>query len=223
MLKYIEYFLNANAVRILKLIFGVFILAHWTTCAWYLLNHLEEGNTWLHERGLISASVSALYIETLHSVFLMLFRNMDVHPVTTAENAFAIIVILLGAVMYATIFGSIAVVIANFDEQRVFLIKRSYPFWTECDSCAFLTTFRSRCFVFTTACGLCSGVQMVVTNSLISELSPSLATEVLCSMHMDTLKKVPFFSEFSEIVVHEICFKLKAQVYSRRRFHCPRR
>ena len=213
MLKYVEYFLNANAVRILKLIFGVFLLAHWTTCSWFLLNNLEEGNTWMYERGLYSSSVTELYIETLYSVFLMLFRNMDVHPVTTAENTFAIIVILLGAVMYATIFGSIAVVIANFDAGNASFHQKKLSILDRMRFLRLPTEIQNKVLRFYDCLWTLQRCTDGSQSNFISELSPSLAAEVLCTMHMGTLKKVPFFSEFSQVVVNEICFKLKAQVY----------
>ena len=214
MLKYVEYFLNANAVRILKLIFGVFLLAHWTTCSWYLLNHLEVGNTWLYERGLVGGTnVSEMYIETLYSVFLMLFRNMDIHPVTTAENAFAIVVILLGAVMYATIFGSIAVVIANFDAGNASFHQKKLSILDRMRFLRLPKEIQDKVLRFYDCLWTLQKCTDGSHANFISELSPSLATEVLQCMHLDTLKKVPFFSEFSEIVVNEICFKLKAQVY----------
>ena len=110
---------------------------------------------------------------------------------------------------YATIFGSIAVVIANFDAGNASFHQKKLSILDRMRFLRLPNDIQVKVLRFYDCLWTLQRCTDGSHANFISELSPSLATEVLCSMHMDTLKKVPFFSEFSEIVVHEICFKLK--------------
>ncbi|XP_039225785.1 potassium voltage-gated channel subfamily H member 2 isoform X1 [Crotalus tigris] len=102
------------------------LIAHWLACIWYAIGNME-GKTigWLHSLGgqigkPFNASTSHLgpsikdkYITALYFTFSSLtsvgFGNVS--PNTNPEKIFSICVMLIGSLMYASIFGNVSAII----------------------------------------------------------------------------------------------------------------
>uniref|UniRef100_A0A915J2C6 Cyclic nucleotide-binding domain-containing protein n=1 Tax=Romanomermis culicivorax TaxID=13658 RepID=A0A915J2C6_ROMCU len=120
--RYSEY-----GAAVLLLLMATFVLiAHWLACAWYFIGFAELSThniTWLHQLsgllhtpfngtqggpGLRSKYVTALYF-TLSTVTSIGFGNVS--ATTDAEKIFTIIMMILGSLMYAIIFGNVSAII----------------------------------------------------------------------------------------------------------------
>ncbi|XP_030016659.1 potassium voltage-gated channel subfamily H member 6-like [Sphaeramia orbicularis] len=105
------------------------LIAHWLACIWYAIGNVERATSagigWLHTLGeqlgrpyndSISGSgpsirdkyVTALYF-TFSSLTSVGFGNVS--PNTNSEKIFSICVMLIGALMYASIFGNVSAII----------------------------------------------------------------------------------------------------------------
>ncbi|KAI0980017.1 hypothetical protein GJ496_005538 [Pomphorhynchus laevis] len=127
--RYSEY----GTAMLLLLMASFALLAHWLACIWYAIGNAERSYgrrmTWLDElarathmpyhdfTGNISGSngpelkskyVTALYF-TLSSLTSVGFGNVS--PNTNLEKIFTIIVMLVGSLMYASIFGNVSAII----------------------------------------------------------------------------------------------------------------
>ncbi|XP_037728461.1 potassium voltage-gated channel unc-103 isoform X1 [Drosophila subpulchrella] len=123
--RYSEY-----GAAVLILLMATFILiAHWLACIWYAIGNAEKSITaknigWLNslaydiqepyfDNRTGGPSIKSRYITALYFTFTSLtsvgFGN--VAPNTDAEKAFTICVMLVGSLMYASIFGNVSAII----------------------------------------------------------------------------------------------------------------
>ncbi|XP_042332643.1 potassium voltage-gated channel subfamily H member 2 [Sceloporus undulatus] len=102
------------------------LIAHWLACIWYAIGNME-GKTigWLHSLGSqigkpfndstphLGPSIKDKYITALYFTFSSLtsvgFGNVS--PNTNPEKIFSICVMLIGSLMYASIFGNVSAII----------------------------------------------------------------------------------------------------------------
>ncbi|XP_031572665.1 uncharacterized protein LOC116306713 isoform X2 [Actinia tenebrosa] len=131
--RYTEY----STVLLTLLMLAFAMVAHWLACVWYVigLEEVTEKSTisWLYQFGETierpfvnfslesgpdegSAYVTSLYF-TLTSMTTVGFGNVSAN--TNAEKAFAVIVMLIGALMHAAIFGNVAAIIQKLYANRV--------------------------------------------------------------------------------------------------------
>uniref|UniRef100_A0AC35TRU5 Cyclic nucleotide-binding domain-containing protein n=1 Tax=Rhabditophanes sp. KR3021 TaxID=114890 RepID=A0AC35TRU5_9BILA len=126
--RYSEY--GAAVLLLLMATFG--LIAHWLACIWYAIGSAElankENTTWLHHLSkhlnepyistngtvpvggpsLKSRYITSLYF-TLSTITSIGFGNVS--ATTDSEKIFTIITMLLGSLMYASIFGNVSAII----------------------------------------------------------------------------------------------------------------
>ncbi|XP_073797324.1 voltage-gated inwardly rectifying potassium channel KCNH2 isoform X4 [Danio rerio] len=104
------------------------LIAHWLACIWYAIGNVEQNRSigWLHALGVhlgkeynISSprssgpSIKDKYVTALYFTFSSLtsvgFGNVS--PNTNSEKIFSICVMLIGSLMYASIFGNVSAII----------------------------------------------------------------------------------------------------------------
>ncbi|NWV67155.1 KCNH7 protein, partial [Malurus elegans] len=102
------------------------LIAHWLACIWYAIGNVEGQRTgWLHALGQQigkplngsdprrGPSIKDKYVTALYFTFSSLtsvgFGNVS--PNTNSEKIFSICVMLIGSLMYASIFGNVSAII----------------------------------------------------------------------------------------------------------------
>uniref|UniRef100_A0A8D2J8E7 Voltage-gated inwardly rectifying potassium channel KCNH2 n=1 Tax=Varanus komodoensis TaxID=61221 RepID=A0A8D2J8E7_VARKO len=102
------------------------LIAHWLACIWYAIGNMEGKDIgWLHSLGgqigkpfnestsHLGPSIKDKYITALYFTFSSLtsvgFGNVS--PNTNPEKIFSICVMLIGSLMYASIFGNVSAII----------------------------------------------------------------------------------------------------------------
>ncbi|XP_061598714.1 LOW QUALITY PROTEIN: potassium voltage-gated channel subfamily H member 8 [Cololabis saira] len=137
---------SQHSTVVLSLLMSVFaLLGHWLACIWYIIGKVEMTNNpedwevgWLHELArrlespyhikeavngtsngppIHSVYIASLYF-TLSSLTSVGFGNVS--PNTDAEKIFSIIVMLIGALMHALVFGNVTAI-----------IQRMYSRWSQ--------------------------------------------------------------------------------------------
>ncbi|XP_043215608.1 potassium voltage-gated channel subfamily H member 7-like isoform X2 [Amphibalanus amphitrite] len=119
--RYSEY--GAGFLLLLMATFA--LVAHWLACIWYAIGFAEMSNPtgWLHrlgeelnvpyENGGSGPSIKSRYVTALYFTFTAItsvgFGN--VAPNTDAEKIFTICTMLIGSLMYASIFGNVSAII----------------------------------------------------------------------------------------------------------------
>ncbi|XP_051970649.1 potassium voltage-gated channel subfamily H member 2-like [Xyrauchen texanus] len=103
------------------------LIAHWLACIWYAIGNMEDNGSigWLHSLGVqlgnkfnssvkgSGPSIKDKYVTALYFTFSSLtsvgFGNVS--PNTNPEKIFSICVMLIGSLMYASIFGNVSAII----------------------------------------------------------------------------------------------------------------
>ncbi|XP_050953601.1 potassium voltage-gated channel subfamily H member 2 isoform X1 [Labeo rohita] len=103
------------------------LIAHWLACIWYAIGNVEQNRSigWLHSLGVdlgkpynstikgSGPSIKDKYVTALYFTFSSLtsvgFGNVS--PNTNSEKIFSICVMLIGSLMYASIFGNVSAII----------------------------------------------------------------------------------------------------------------
>uniref|UniRef100_H2LGS9 Voltage-gated inwardly rectifying potassium channel KCNH2 n=1 Tax=Oryzias latipes TaxID=8090 RepID=H2LGS9_ORYLA len=101
------------------------LIAHWLACIWYAIGNVERNGSigWLHTLGdqlgkhfndsIPGPSINDKYVTALYFTFSSLtsvgFGNVS--PNTNSEKIFSICVMLIGSLMYASIFGNVSAII----------------------------------------------------------------------------------------------------------------
>ncbi|XP_058621563.1 potassium voltage-gated channel subfamily H member 2 isoform X3 [Onychostoma macrolepis] len=103
------------------------LIAHWLACIWYAIGNVEQNRSigWLHALGVdlgkphnssikgSGPSIKDKYVTALYFTFSSLtsvgFGNVS--PNTNSEKIFSICVMLIGSLMYASIFGNVSAII----------------------------------------------------------------------------------------------------------------
>uniref|UniRef100_A0A8B9EZI7 Ion transport domain-containing protein n=1 Tax=Amazona collaria TaxID=241587 RepID=A0A8B9EZI7_9PSIT len=102
------------------------LIAHWLACIWYAIGNVEgQSIGWLHSLGdqigkplnasnpLYGPTIKDKYVTALYFTFSSLtsvgFGNVS--PNTNSEKIFSICVMLIGSLMYASIFGNVSAII----------------------------------------------------------------------------------------------------------------
>ncbi|KAG1661759.1 Potassium voltage-gated channel subfamily H member 7 [Nymphon striatum] len=122
--RYSEY----GAAVLLLLVAAFALMAHWLACIWYAignaerpylnpkigwLDHLANATHQLYNDSNGGPSTKAKYVTALYFTFSSLtsvgFGNVS--PTTNTEKIFSICVMLIGSLMYASIFGNVSAII----------------------------------------------------------------------------------------------------------------
>ncbi|MDH3252717.1 MAG: cyclic nucleotide-binding domain-containing protein [Ignavibacteria bacterium] len=193
---------NWGVLRLVFFVFWFVLSVHWLACGWILL-----GADWT-DQDLSAVYISALYwcISTLSSV-----GYGDIVPRTTAEQIYSIGVMIVGVAMYSYIIGNVATILAgiqpartrykeNMDKLSSFMRYRNIP-----------ASLQKRIQdYFSYSWDKTLGYD---ESQVISELPPSLMTEVVLFLKRDVIGKVPFLKGASDELVREIALQMRPVVY----------
>ena len=121
LLKDLERLKAAAVIRILRLVLGFFLLAHWVACAWWALGvarfNLDDdtGVPWIYRvAGLeaftfdADAPTAHEFVASYYWALTMLMKSPWVPPDTVAEKAFACVTVVLGAIVFALLLGNVS-------------------------------------------------------------------------------------------------------------------
>jgi CRP-like cAMP-binding protein len=111
LLKYIEKFQYANIWRIVRLVVFFALIAHILGCMWkFVVSGIAEG--WEVSNGLVDVSNTKAYLVSFYSALCMLLGE-NVEPERTGEIVMHTLLLMLGAILQAYIFGQVGLLIAD--------------------------------------------------------------------------------------------------------------
>jgi hypothetical protein len=209
------HWIHTGYLRILRFISVILLFIHWVACAWFLSGYLARfpADSWVVRLGLEEATVSEQYIRSLYwSITTMTTVGYgDISPARTSEYIIAMIVMLLGASMYAYIIGNVASLFSNLDAARAqyrnrvegvtqYLHQRQVP--------GAVTRRIQNYYEY-----LWARRQGIRDEGLLEDLPPPLRLEVLLHLTRDLRETVPLFKYCSPTLRNVLLEALKAQTY----------
>ena len=206
-----------NFGRIMQLFLSFVVVSHLVGCTFYFICDFDISvhptTTWLWARGIHSLQTDSFgdkYITSVYSALLLLLGE-SIDPQTQSEKIFVMIIMLLGAVLYASLFGQMSLLIANFNRTSNRLKQRRSDCEEQLLALGFddkLYTRVQRYLSFEWETNRC-----LDRGSFISSLSPALQDEINVVMVGSLIAKVPFFATMETTCLIAMVRELRSRLY----------
>ena len=113
---------NTSVVRVSRFLIGIAFMTHLVSCAWYYSSYITSfiPESWVSRMGMIEASLTDLYIRSIYWTITTMTSvgYGDITPAWRAEYIIAMMVMLMGAYVYAYIIGNVASLLSNLDAAK---------------------------------------------------------------------------------------------------------
>jgi hypothetical protein len=121
--------INLGYFRIARLVIIFVLLIHWIACAWFLGPRLNSfpSDSWVTREGLVDATPATQYVRSLYGTIVTVTTvgYSDITPVRREEYVTSMVVMILGASMYAFLIGNIASLLSSVNAAKAHFWNRS--------------------------------------------------------------------------------------------------
>ncbi len=206
---------HTGYLRILKLALGVLLLVHWVACGWFLVAVLEgfPADSWAVVAGIQDLDTGSQYLRSLYwgLVTTASVGFGDITPNRNPEYAFTLLVMLVGASMYALIIGSIASLVSSIDSTKAafwnrveginhYLRSRNLPLELQDQIQDYFDYVWDR-------------YRGVSAKSFLQDLPDPIRLEIVFHLTSDLIEQVPLFRHANEAMRNALLMSLEPQVY----------
>jgi hypothetical protein len=152
-----------------------------------------------------------MYLSALHQASTSLMGGGNAY--TRPEQTYFAFVVILGAILQATVFGSVAVLLASVNEDAVRFQKKMLTINLRMAYLDIPEELQERVRLFYQKMWDTERSLTTDPNGFIDEVSKPLAADIKMQLYQDLLQSVDFFKHSREIVVEELVKCLKNQLY----------
>lgn len=114
---------NTGYLRIIKFIATILLVIHWVACIWFFSAYVSgfPDDSWAASSEVVEEHHSFQYTRSLYFTITTMTTvgYGDITPQRPSEYVIAMIIMLLGASMYAFIIGNVASLFSNLDSEKV--------------------------------------------------------------------------------------------------------
>lgn len=205
--RWLQYSRHANLFRLVRLVVSFLVINHYLACIWYGLVASDE-----NKAQDASKSSSHLYFSSLYTCLLVVMgQNITIYD--DSEYLFCILVMVIGAVIMAVVFGNVAILIANYYESQSSHQKKMEWLFASMNRMKLPFELQNRINDYYQAMWERHGTLDGAVAAFIPELSRNLAYEVELFLRMDMINRAPIFQNCSAKVVQELVMELELQVF----------
>eukprot|EP01043_Picozoa_sp_COSAG02_P056963 COSAG02_NODE_6839_length_3333_cov_23.587199_2_plen_602_part_01 len=226
-------------LRVMQLFMSFYAVVHVIACVMYLLFAgrpdsfpagvfpeappppvlSQEGRDerWLND-DVVMSSTSERYIDALY-ISLLIVVGEDSYPTTSWQRAFVVSAMIFGACFYATVVGSVAVLVKNTDVQTSIYYEHMDALNSKMEVMGLPKNLRRRvasyyAFVWKRLRKFSTdhGEFQLNVDSFIQELPLVLREEISLFLHKSMVQKVPLFRGCAESFLSDIVVHLRPQV-----------
>lgn len=211
--KFLEHFPHANIFRIVRLLGFVVVVLHWVASVYGIIIQIPSSN-WIMDKvgkSIDDAGVYEKYFSCAYGAIIMLFAG-DFTPTNEIERSYGIFMSIIGAVIQATIFGNVAMLISNTNANALAWRKKMDDVneWMRHNSLEPEIRKRVRMY-FDFAFHL--NRRSCAAQSWLKELPEGMHSDVLMSLNRRMLEQVPLFKETTQEFIREVVRRLQPQIY----------
>ena len=205
--------LNTPLARIAKLLFGFFYLAHLFGSLFFFVGTVQATNTsWILEADLIGATYTEQYIASLYWALttMVTVGYGDIHATTVYEQAVVIPILMLSALIYATIFGNVAYAVETLSstirryQNRMDMIKEFIKVYE------LPIDLQQKLFDYTNA--MWNQNKGFETEEMLSHLPTSVKAEIMMHINESLIERVPLLKQCSDRFLEAIILRMSTQV-----------
>lgn len=182
-----------------------------------ILSQEESDDRWLNDDVVMSSTLER-YIDALY-VSLLIVVGEDSYPMTSWQRAFVVGAMIFGACFYATVVGSVAVLVKNTDVQTSIYYGHMDALNSKMEVMGLPKQLRQRiasyyAFVWKRLRKFSTdhGEFHLSVDSFIQELPLVLREEISLFLHKSMVQKVPLFRGCAESFLSDIVVHLRPQV-----------
>lgn len=205
--RWLKYSRHANLVRLVRLVLLFLVINHFVACIWYGAVASDETKSQDSNKGPLHLYVASFYL----SILVVMGQNITIYDDT--EYIFCILVMVLGAVLMAVVFGNVAILIANYYESQSSHQKKMEWLFASMNRMKLPIELQNRINDYYQAMWERHGTLDGAVTAFVPELSRNLAYEVELFQRMDMINRAPIFQNCSAKVVQELVMELELQVF----------
>jgi len=202
---------NTAALRIARLVVVIIVVLHVLACIWYLIAFAQEfpEDSWPVRYGVVAEGIGMTYLLSIYWVVTTAttIGFGDIVPENGEEYVFALVVMLIGASLFAYVIAIGASLISSLNLSKV-------AFWSRVDGVE--SYLRSRRVTRSVGKEVRQYYEYLWDrhgglhqDSLLSDLPASLRLEVMSELMRDLLPKVPLFRRSSLALRNELLLSLE--------------
>lgn len=206
---------NKPSIRIMKLMLGFYILAHWFGCLFFFVGINQPPSdkiSWIDKANLDEADPFEQYTASIYWALttMVTVGYGDISAQTRYERLFNVPVLLLATLIYATIFGNVSYAVESMSSTF-----RRYQ--NKMDTCAEFTTqfqlnevLSRKLTAYTDEIfNQNKGFDM---DALLGALPRSVRADILLHLHPNIIQSVPLFEGVTENFIEAMILKLGSMV-----------
>ncbi|GMH41134.1 hypothetical protein BSKO_09044 [Bryopsis sp. KO-2023] len=216
LLDVLERLLGKPMFRLLRFLFAVIILSHWSACFFYYMAYLQPSSrtTWLNKAEMETASNTEKYVTSLYWAFATMTSvgYGDVVAVTINEKFTAIVCMIVGVTVFAYLMGAVTSLLGalNSSQARIAAKKQRVDDFLRARKVPQIMANKIRQFYSYI-------VDKEVRNDetdIIAGLPNKLRTEVILYLFRETLEKVLYFENKAPKFIAELVMMMKIEFYA---------